>query len=83
MSKRIGSYHRKVKKEECVKEGDRAPYTVKWVKKIQEGEDQDAVTLATRDSLVTFEGAVSSGLWEWNPECKELGSKWMLVKPRQ
>ena len=61
----IGSYHRKVKKGECQNVGSREPYTVKRVKKIQEVEDQDTVTLIISNSLMTFEGTVSSGLWEW------------------
>lgn len=75
-------YHREVKKKECGREG-RVPYTVKCIQEIQEGEDQEVVTLITGNSPVTFEGTVSSRLWEWMPECKELGNKWMVVKLRQ
>lgn len=53
-SKRTRPYHRKVKNKECVKEEGRLPYTVKWLQEIQEGENQEAVTLTTRNSLVTL-----------------------------
>lgn len=79
-SKRIRPNHRKVQNKECVKEEGREPYTVKWLQEIQEGEDQDSVTLTTRNSLVTLRKQFPP--WEWMPECKELGSKRMVVKPR-